>query len=135
MAQKIDTDHMPLDLFTVNDKIVLPLGWPLLAPSFAGLHFTQKFKRFLRAFCAAGGVKSSPSIHSEREMQALVLERRMLTPRGVYFNGVIYSSPDLMKLRPCGRMSVSLLIGRDPFCPRSLVVLSRIQIGPIAHSW
>jgi len=91
---------------------------------FRGAHVDRTFKSFLKAFYSAGSVNSLPSLHSRcKRFDTASLERRLLTRFGVYFKGVLYSSPDLMKLSQDRHKKVSLLVGHDPLCPRALIVI------------
>ena|ERR1035438_7671015 len=102
-------------------RIVVDSGPDFLAHSFRGPHFTWTLKRLLNAFYWTGSANSLLSLQRKR-CNASVSGRRILTHLGVWFEGVIYSSPKLMKIRHDRGMNVSVLVGRDPCCPRSLVV-------------
>lgn len=94
-----------------------------LAHFFRGPHFERKIGRLLKAFYWVRSANSLLLSHSRRRrFDTAAIERRLLTRLGVSFNGVIYRSPKLTKLRRDRGVNLSVLVGQDPCCPRSLVV-------------
>jgi putative transposase len=67
MAKKVDIDHMPLDLFIVDDKTGLPLGRPYL---------TVCIDERSRQILASQFSFMPPSTHSKRRLLNKALRKR-----------------------------------------------------------